>query len=78
MKTYYGARWKMFVQQVIADAKSNRPFDEKEFSMRITDFEQNWAEGNTKFAAQPKGNTLAISSMLYKKYSNQIAVMANQ
>jgi alpha-N-acetylglucosaminidase len=68
-KTYYGERWRMFVQQVIADVKNNRPFDEKQFSRRLEDFEEQWAENNAKFPAQPRGNTLAISQTLYRRYS---------
>jgi alpha-N-acetylglucosaminidase len=68
-KTYYGERWRMFVQQVIADVKNNRPFDEKQFSRRVEDFEEQWAESNAKFPAQPRGNTLAISQTLYRRYS---------
>lgn len=73
MKTYYGERWKMFIEQVISDVKNNKPFDDKEFGATVKDFEEKWAEGTNKFAAQPKGNTLAISKMLYKKYSTQIS-----
>ena len=72
MKTYYGERWRMFVQQVIADVKNNRTFDEKEFSRRVEDFEEQWAESDTNFPSEPKGNTLAISQALYRKYSSLI------
>jgi len=76
MRTYYGERWKMFIEEVIADVKNNKPFDEKEFSVSIKDFEEKWAEGSKKFSTNPKGNTLGISKMLYKKYSDQIAETA--
>jgi len=78
MKTYYGERWKRFVTQVIADVKANKPFDEKKFSKEIEDFEESWAEGNKQFSSQPAGNTMAISRMLYKKYSSEIAATKNQ
>jgi len=73
MKSYYGERWKMFVEEIITDVKNNKPFDEKAFSVRVKDFEEKWAEGNKKFATIPKGNALSISKMLYKKYAQEIA-----
>jgi alpha-N-acetylglucosaminidase len=72
MKSYYGERWKMFVRQVVEDVTNNRPFNEKQFSDRIEDFEEQWADGDAKFRSLPKGNTLAISKMLYEKYSASI------
>ncbi|MFI5185838.1 MAG: alpha-N-acetylglucosaminidase [Chitinophagales bacterium] len=78
MKTYYGERWRMFITEVIADVKNNKPFEEKEFSERLKNFEEKWAEGNAKFATNPKGNTLAISRMLYKKYAARVAETSNQ
>lgn len=73
MKTYYGERWKMFVEEVIADVKGHKTFDEKQFSVRVKDFEEKWAEETDKFPNTPKGNTLAISRMLYNKYAGRIS-----
>ncbi|HMG67131.1 MAG TPA: alpha-N-acetylglucosaminidase [Chitinophagaceae bacterium] len=73
MKSYYGERWKMFVGEIITHVKNDKPFDEKEFSASVKDFEENWAEKNESFASSPHGNTLAISKGLYKKYSEKIA-----
>ena len=72
-KTYFGERWKMFVQEVIDAVQKNKPFDDKKFSNYVTDFEEKWAEGSDKFTSAPKGNSGAISSMLYKKYAARIA-----
>ncbi len=71
-KTYYGERWKMFINEIIGDVKSNKPFDDKKFTEQVENFEEKWAEGNKKFASEPQGNTLAISKMLYKKYADEI------
>jgi hypothetical protein len=68
----------MFIEEVIADVKNNKSFDKKEFSTQIKDFEEKWAEGNKKFATSPVGNTLAISKLLYKKYSDQITGTDNK
>jgi len=72
MKTYYGERWKRFTQAVIEDVKNQKPFDEQRFSAGIKDFEENWAEGSNQFPTLPKGSSLAISRLLYKKYAGRI------
>lgn len=71
-KTYYGERWKMFVNDVIEAVQSNKTFDDKQFSERVKDFEEKWAERSDKFAQTPEGNSLAISRMLYKMYAQRI------
>ncbi|HET9824403.1 MAG TPA: alpha-N-acetylglucosaminidase C-terminal domain-containing protein, partial [Chitinophagaceae bacterium] len=71
-RTYYGERWKMFVEEVIDAVAHNRKFDEKQFSEKVKDFEEKWAEGSDKFAASAKGNSLPISRLLYKKYAQGI------
>ena len=77
MKTYYGERWKMFVEDVIADIKNGKAFDENGFSVKVKEFEEKWAEGNNKFTPSPKGNTLAISKLLYRKYAARIGESKN-
>ena len=72
-KTYYGQRWKMFVNEAIDAVQNNKSFDEKKFSDEVKEFEEKWAEGSDKFASVPKGNSLAIGRMLYKKYAARIA-----
>ena len=72
MRTYYGERWKLFTQEVIEDVSNHKPFDEPGFSARIKDFEENWAEGSNQFPVSPKGSSLAISRLLYKKYAGRI------
>ena len=71
-KTYYGARWKMFVHEVIDAAENNKSFDEKKFDDQVKEFEEKWAEGSERFASAPKGNSLSISRVLYKKYAARI------
>jgi alpha-N-acetylglucosaminidase len=72
MKTYYRERWKRFTDEVIEAVKNKQSFDEKGFSTRIKDFEENWAEGSNRFSTLPKGNSVAISRLLYKKYAGRI------
>lgn len=72
-KSYYGERWKMFVHEVVDAVQNNKSFDEKKFSDEVKDFEEKWAEGSDKFTSAPRGNSLAISRMLYKKYAPRIA-----
>jgi alpha-N-acetylglucosaminidase len=71
-KTYYGERWKMFINEIIGNVKNNKPFDDKKFTEQVENFEEKWADGDKKFASEPQGNTLAISKMLYKKYASEI------
>ena len=72
-KTYYGERWKMFVQEVIDAVQDNKSFDEEKFGDEVREFEERWAGGNEKFTTVPKGNSLEISRMLYKKYAVKIS-----
>ena len=72
MKDYYGGRWKMFIDEIINCVKTNKQYDEKQFSKKVADFEEHWAEGHNAYSPVPKGNSLEISKKLYAKYSAEI------
>lgn len=72
MKDYYGERWKMFITDITIALKNNQPFDEKQFLLKIKDFEEKWSESKNKYSSVAKGNSMKISRSLYKKYAAEI------
>ncbi|MBS1654807.1 MAG: alpha-N-acetylglucosaminidase [Bacteroidetes bacterium] len=72
MKTYYGKRWQLFIDQVIAAVKAGKEFDDKAFLVQVKDFEEKWVTMPVQYASHPTGNSIAISKALYTKYAKEI------
>lgn len=72
MKTYYDARWKMFIKDVIDAVKNNQPFDDKKFLKKVTDFAEAWINQKTKFSAQATPGCLKLNRKIFNKYQNKI------
>ncbi len=75
MDTYYGRRWEMFIDDVIASVEKGEQFDEKAFFEEVTKFEFDWVDGTEKYLRQPVGNSVAIAEQLMKKYKTQIIAL---
>lgn len=71
-KGFYKKRWEMFINQVTESALQNKPFDEKIFNDKVTQFEWEWTKNNEKYNANPNGNAVKIAVELMKKYKKEI------
>ncbi len=76
-KTYYRGRWKLFINAVENSLQKHIPFDEKVFTKQLTAFEDHWTKGKEKYTAQPVGDCMQISSVLLKRYAEQINAVRN-
>jgi alpha-N-acetylglucosaminidase len=72
MKSYYGGRWTLFINQVIQAVKQNKSFDEKQFLNEITQWEEQWVTRSQKFTTQTTKNSRQLNKRLYDKYAAKI------
>lgn len=72
MKSYYGARWQMFINDVTAAVKSNHKFDPESLLAKEKIFEENWVSKPMSFASLPKENSVIMSKKLYNRYAMKI------
>jgi len=76
VKTFYGARWRMFFASVDKAVIAGEKYDEakdKEYQKEVQEYEQMWWKncvGN--FSSLPKGDGIAISKELISKYAPMI------
>lgn len=67
---FYAPRWQRFIEQVTADVKAGRKFNQKEFNRSISEFEHNWTvPSRQRIHYLPDGDGVAVAKRLYKKYA---------
>lgn len=67
---YYAPRWKLFFDSAAADIAAGKSFDKKAYDKKRCALDLAWVEsGGADMAAEPKGDTLAVSGRLFAKYA---------
>ena len=69
MRSYYRARWKMFIDRAIIATINKRKFNEKYFHDQVTNFEVEWTYKNDIYTDKPSGDGVQIAKSLYQKYA---------
>ncbi len=72
IKSYYAARWKLFIKDVITAVKNDQAFDEKAFLKEVVDFEESWVIKHEKFSTTETKNCLQLNKMMFDKYETLI------
>ncbi|QLC65970.1 alpha-N-acetylglucosaminidase [Flavobacterium sp. LPB0248] len=67
-KSYYKKRWEMFINDITQAVENNKPFDEKVFHNKVTQFEWDWTQGNEVYSSKPVGNSIDVAKEIIKKY----------
>lgn len=67
-KHYYHKRWALFIDEVIDCLRRGRPFDQKAFNRRMTDFEQAFTDTECPLPATASGNGIETANRLMLKY----------
>lgn len=62
--TFYRPRWKMFTEALRESLESGQPFDEKEFHLRVIDFEESWAKSHTPTGTLTNENPVTLAKAL--------------
>jgi len=69
---FYKRRWEQFFAYVIDQMKNHQLVDEKVFDNRIKEWEWNWVNSHEPYSSKPKGDVVATSKEMYKKYKDVI------
>lgn len=68
--SYYGERWRRFIDGVTAAVADGRPWDQEAFNHAIRNFEVSWIEpALQRIDYLPQGDAMATARRLYDKYS---------
>jgi alpha-N-acetylglucosaminidase len=67
--TFYLTRWQTWLCALDAALASGRPVDVDGVRARIRDGELAWTRTHNVYSAEPRGDTIRISSELYYDYS---------
>ncbi|RHY35233.1 hypothetical protein DYB32_000292 [Aphanomyces invadans] len=66
--SYYLPRWQVWLKDVVAAFKEHRPVDEVGVRQVTEAFELAWNRETKSYPITPRGDSLAVSHELYKKY----------
>ncbi len=72
MRGFYGQRWKLFFDHLDASLAAGKPLDGKRFEQDIRQWEENWTHQTEPFAAEPRGDAVAVSRRLWDKYGKGV------
>ena len=75
LSSYYGERWNMFIDRIMADAASGMDFDRKSFDDRIWEFENDWTDPGYGISFPECGDGVAVARELALKYAGYREVL---
>ena len=67
---YYHTRWKMYVDEVTADVRQGKTFDQEAFDKRVFAYELAWADDHTPIPLPATTDLLTFSRQLAEKYAS--------
>ncbi|MES2306778.1 MAG: alpha-N-acetylglucosaminidase [Gemmatimonadota bacterium] len=65
---YFLPRWEAFFAALNHSLDTGTPFDRKPFASAMCDWEQRWSKGSAPFATMTKGDEIAMTRALWRKY----------
>lgn len=71
MSGFYGQRWKLFFERLDAALAAGKALDAKQFEQDIRQWEENWTHQTEPYAAEPRGDAVAVSRRLWDKYNQR-------
>jgi len=69
---FYLPRWERFVERLDESLAAERPFDAEAFEQEIRDWEVEWTHGTEPYAAEPRGDPVAVARELMAKYGRVV------
>jgi alpha-N-acetylglucosaminidase len=69
---FYKKRWEMFVREVESTTRAGKKFDQQAFNEKVKDWEWNWVNSTESYPDKPKGNPIAVSKAMFKKYADKM------
>jgi alpha-N-acetylglucosaminidase len=65
---YFLPRWQAFFTALNHSLEAGAAFDRKPFATAMCAWEQNWSNATDSFSATPRGDEIAVTRKLWKKY----------
>lgn len=78
IRSFYLARWRMWIDWVIAALQKGETVDERALEARLIAWEESWVRGEVPIDADAGGDAVAVSKELYKTYASIVAQRADQ
>jgi len=72
--SYYGGRWRLYIHDILASARTGKPFDQKAFDEKRSQFEQTWVHSTTPITLPQRNDLLTFCKMMFSKYHLRSAV----
>ena len=72
--SYYGGRWRLYIHDILASAQTGKPFDQKAFDEKRSQFEQTWVHSTTPITLPQRNDLLTFCKMMFSKYHLRSAV----
>jgi alpha-N-acetylglucosaminidase len=72
LEGFYLPRWELLHRHLEAALAGGKPFDAGAFGAELFAFEQRWSERHDRPAAQPHGDSVAVSRRLWEKYRRDL------
>jgi len=69
---FYKVRWQKFFETTALAMKAGKSVDIVTFDKEISQWEWQWVNTQKNFPTEPKGNSVQVSKLLYKKYRTKI------
>ena len=66
--SYYGGRWRLYIHDILASAQTEKPFDQKAFDEKRSQFEQTWVHSTTPITLPQRNDLLTFCKMMFSKY----------
>lgn len=73
---YYRPRWRRFFDALSDCLSGDRAFDEPEFRAALRPWMAQWSDGREVYAAEPRGDSLAVARKLWDKYAEAFSADA--
>ena len=72
--SYYGGRWRLYIHDILASVQTGKPFDQKAFDEKRSQFEQTWVHSTTPITLPQRNDLLTFCKMMFSKYHLRSAV----
>jgi alpha-N-acetylglucosaminidase len=72
LNDFYKVRWEKFFKMAGDSLQLGKDFDQVAFGKYISNWEWQWVNEQKPFPSEPRGNSVDLSLLLYKKYNQEI------
>ncbi|MFV1964052.1 MAG: alpha-N-acetylglucosaminidase TIM-barrel domain-containing protein [Pirellulaceae bacterium] len=67
---YYGERWRRYLHAVGRSLREKESFDEEALAKELRTWMDQWSDGHETYSTEPRGDSVALSKTLWRKYGD--------